>query len=392
MSRAPELTARAVADLTAPGRHRVAKNLFLLNRPPRKSWLFIYTSPLTGHVREMGLGAFPDIGVPAAKATAERYRAMLHDNRCPLVERRGLKTPRPVPFSEAAAEHIRARQTLWRSAEHRRHWKVSLQTHAAALWDLPVATVDTEAVLAALKPEWEQKPATMGRVRGRIEQVLDYAKVRGWRNGPNPAIWRGHLDKLLPSPKRLKPVRHHAALPWSQAPDLWRELASRTDMPALVLRLLLLTATRRGELLRAKWDEIDRGQAVWTISANHTKAGREHRVPLSAPALAILDILAPLRRSDLLFPGVNHGRPIAATSLRNLMLELRPGTTLHGFRACFRTWCAEATNVRQDIAEAAMGHVVENQVIAAYQRGDLLALRAELMANWAQYLTSTAED
>jgi integrase len=295
-----------------------------------------------------------------------------------------------VPFSEAAAGHIQARQALWRSAEHRRQWTVSLRTHAGALWNLPVAAIDTEAVLAALRPGWEQKPATMGRVRGRIEQVLDYAKVHGWCDGPNPAIWRGHLDKILPSPKRLKPVQHLAALPWADAPRLWRALADRTDMPALALRFLVLTAVRRGELLGARWDEVDREQAVWVLPANRTKSAREFKVPLPEQARSILDVLALLRRNDLLFPGVNHNRPIAATVLLDLMCELQPGTTLHGIRSTFRTWAAEAASCRQDVAEAALGHAVENKVTAAYQRGDLLALRAGLMQQWALFVTTGA--
>jgi integrase len=228
----------------------------------------------------------------------------------------------------------------------------------------------------------------MGRVRGRIEQVLDYAKVRGWRDGPNPAIWRGHLDKILPSPKRLKPVQHHAALAWLDAPRLWGELTDRTDISALALRFLMLTAVRRGELLGARWDEVDRERAVWVVSASRTKSAREFKVPLAAQARSILDVLALARRNDLLFPGANYNRPIAATVLLDLMCKLQPGKTLHGLRSTFRTWAAEATSCRQDVAEAALGHAVENKVAAAYQRGDLLTLRAGLMADWALYLTN----
>jgi integrase len=250
-----------------------------------------------------------------------------------------------------------------------------------------VATIDTGAVMQVLEPEWREKAPTLSRVRGRIEQVLDFASVRGWRSGENPARWRGHLDKLLPSPKKLKPVQHHPAVPWAMAPALWRQLARRTDLPALFLRFLLLTAVRRGEALEARWDEIDTAAAVWTVPATRTKSNREHRVPLSRPALGVIAALAEVRRNDLLFPGVRYGRPIAATVVLELFQNLQPGTTLHGLRSTFRTWAAEATSFRQDIAEAALAHITGSATEAAYQRGDLLALRAELMDQWARYLT-----
>lgn len=338
----------------------------------------------------MGIGPASLVSVPQAKAIVLRHRTLVHDGRCPLCEKRGrTKLPNPIPFKDVAEHYIRSRQALWRSAEHRRQWGIALAGHAKAIWDLPVATIDTGSVMQVLEPEWLDKAPTLSRVRGRIEQVLDFATVRGWRSGPNPAVWRGYLDKLLPSPKKLKPVQHHAALPWSEAPGLWWNLADRTDMPAMALKLLILTAVRRGEVLEARWDEIDRDQSIWTIPAERTKSGREHRVPLSQPALDVVDTLNSVRRSDLLFPGTRHGRPVAATVVLELFQDLRPGMTLHGLRSTFRTWAAEASrNTRQDIAEAALAHMIEDKTAAAYQRGDLLSLRARLMAEWAQYLTT----
>jgi integrase len=392
MARTGELSVRQVAALSEPGRHRVADNLFLLLKPPRKSWVNMFTCPVTRREHEMGLGPVSLVSVPQAKAIVLRHRALVHEGRCPLCEKRGrTKAPKAVAFKEVAGHYVRSRQALWRSTEHRRQWDVSLATHAKVIWDLPVGTVDTGAVMQVLEPEWHEKAPTLSRVRGRIEQVLDFATVRGWRNGENPARWRGHLDKLLPSPKRLNPVQHHAALPWAVAPGFWQQLSGRQDLPALFLQFLLLTAVRRGEALEAHWDEIDAAAAVWTIPADRTKSGREHRVPLSAAALAVVDILAHTRRNDLLFPGIRHGRPIAATVVLELFQGLQPGMTLHGLRATFRTWCAEASGCRQDIAEAALAHVIEDMTAAAYQRGDLLALRAGLMADWARYLTAETE-
>jgi integrase len=389
MARAGELSARQVAALTEPGRHRVADNLFLLLKPPRKSWVNMFTCPVTRREHEMGLGPVSLVSVPQAKAIVLRHRTLVHEGRCPLCEKRGrTSAPKAVAFKEVAGHYVRSRQALWRSAEHRRQWDVALATHAKAIWELPVAAIDTGAVMRVLEPGWHDKAPTLSRVRGRIEQVLDFATVRGWRSGANPAAWRGHLDKLLPSPKKLKPVQHHAALPWSEVPASWQQLVGRTDLPALFLQFLLLTAVRRGEALEARWDEIDPVAAVWTIPADRTKSGREHRVPLSPPALAAVDTLADVRRNDLLFPGVRHGRPIAATVALELFQSLQPGMTLHGLRATFRTWCAEASGCRQDIAEAALGHVIEDQVVAAYQRGDLLTLRATLMQQWALFVTT----
>jgi integrase len=391
MARIGELSARQVAALTQPGRHRVADNLFLLLKPPRKSWLNMFTCPVTRREHEMGLGPVSLVSVPQAKAIVLRHRTLVHEGRCPLCEKRGrTRAPQPVAFKEVAGHYIRSRQALWRSAEHRRQWDIALATHTKAIWDLPVATIDTGAVMQVLEPEWHHKAPTLSRVRGRIEQVLDFATVRGWRSGQNPARWRGHLDKLLPSPKKLKPVRHHSALPWAMAPVLWRQLANHTDLPGLCLRFLLLSAVRRGEALEARWDEIDTAAAVWTVPAVRTKSNREHRVPLSPPALRVIAALAEARRNELLFPGVRHGRPIAATVVLELLQSLQPGTTLHGLRSTFRTWAAEATTTRQDIAEAALAHQIEDKTAAAYQRGDLLALRAELMARWAVYLMGGA--
>jgi integrase len=389
VARTGELSARQVAALSEPGRHRVADNLFLLLRPPRKSWLNMFTCPVTRREHEMGLGPVSLVSVPQAKAIVLRHRTLVHEGRCPLCEKRGrIRAPKPVAFKEVAGHYVGSRQALWRSAEHRRQWDVALATHAKAIWDLPVTTIDTGAVMQVLEPEWRTKAPTLSRVRGRIEQILDFAAVRGWRSGENPARWRGHLDKLLPSPKKVNPVQHLAALPWAEAPSLWQELAGRPDMAALVLKLLLLTAARRGEVLEANWEEIDRDQALWVVPASRTKSGREHRVPLSPPALVVVDALAAVRRSNLVFPGVRHGRPIAATVVLDLMRDLRPGMTLHGLRSTFRTWAAEATNARQDIAEAALAHAIEDKVVASYQRGDLLQLRAKLMTEWALFVTT----
>jgi integrase len=388
MSRAAELTAREVQALTVPGRHRVAANLFLLHDPPRRSWLHLFTCPVSGRPHEMGLGPVEKITVPEVKAAVKGYLKQEFDGRCPLCEKRGQVKPKRQRFRDVFALYLKAHQASWRNAEHRRQWE-QLETQVAGIWNLPVSAIDTGAVLGVLEPAWHDQPVTYSRVRGRIEAVLDYARAHGWRQGENPARWKGHLAQLLPKPQKLRPVVHHAAVSWQAAPAFWRSLAGRDDLPSLAIRFLMLTAVRRGEALGARWQDIDLDQCIWTIPASQTKANREHRVPLSAASLAVLHSLAALRRDDLLFPGAVHNRPLAPVALRRCM---PPGQTLHGWRSCFRTWAAEAANARQDVAEAALGHIIKDAVVAAYQRGDLFALRARLMDQWAEHLTGGTAD
>ena len=258
------------------------------------------------------------------------------------------------------------------------------------LGDLPVGQVDTGFVMQVLQSLWAAKTQTAFRLKGRIETVLDFATARGWRTGENPCRWRGHLDQLLPNPKKLKPVKHLAALDWRELPALWRELEGRSGLAAAALKLTVATACRRGEILDGHWPEIDLAARTWVIPAERTKSHREHRVPLSDVALDVLKTLATVRRDDLLFPGTNHGRPIAATVLLDLLGELRSGITIHGFRSSFRSWCAD-DRVPRDLAEAALAHKIEDATERAYQRSDMLGPRRALMQRWGRFLTSEEE-
>jgi integrase len=385
-----ELSVRRIETLSGPGRHRVAPNLFLfIHGQRRKSWLFIYVCPLNGRSHEMGLGPATLVTPVAAKAAALQHRMAVFAKRCPLCERQDKAAPaKRITFGEVARHYIVAHQASWRSPKHRQAWG-RLEIDAAPIWKRAVDAIDTCAVMLVLEPGWSEKAVSLARVRGRIESIMDFARARNWRSGENPARWRGHLDQLLPRPKKLKPVEHLASLPWQDAPAFWSALDGRSGLPALALKLIALTAVRRSEALEAAWSEIDREAAVWTIPAARTKANREHRVPLSPPALRLIDTLAGFRRDDgLLVPGWRRGRPLSGSELFNLMRELRPDATVHGLRSTFRSWAAEQADTRQDIAEAALGHVIANKVVAAYQRNDLFNLRTELMARWAHYLTT----
>jgi integrase len=253
-----------------------------------------------------------------------------------------------------------------------------------------VAKVTTEDVLSVLKPQWNEKPETASRLRGRIERVLDAAKARGLRAGENPARWRGHLDQLLPKRQRLT-RGHHAAMNYPQTPAFMRDLRARHSTAALALELAILTAARSGEVLGARWDEFDLDRGIWTIPPVRMKAGREHRVPLSKRAQENVRAMHEARDGAYVFPGQKVGGPLSVMALEMVLRRMKiEGATVHGFRSSFRDWAAECTNFTNEVCEAALAHVIENKAEAAYRRGDLFDKRRKLMEAWAAYLTPGA--
>lgn len=289
-----------------------------------------------------------------------------------------------------AGLYIAANEAGWRNAKHRAQWVATLEAYAYPhMGDLPAGAVETAHVMAALEPIWREKPETASRLRGRIEAVLDYAKARGWREGENPARWRGHVANMLPARGKVAKVKHHAALPWREIGGFMATLRAGSGLAARALELAILTAARSGEVLNARWSEIDLEEAVWTVPAERMKAGREHRVPLSAPAVALLRELLPLRdaeRGDWVFPGARPGRPLSNMALEMLLRRMkRSDLTAHGFRSTFRDWCAEQTAFDRDTAEMALAHVVRDKVEAAYRRGDVFEKRRRLMDEWAAF-------
>jgi integrase len=265
---------------------------------------------------------------------------------------------------------------------------MTLRNYAAPLRDKPIDAVDTESVLSILQPLWQSVPETASRLRSRIEAVLDAAKAQGHRHGENPARWRGHLDKLLP--KRQKLSRgHHAALPYSQVPAFVASLCEREAVAALALEFTILTAARSGEVLGTHWPELDLEAKVWTIPAMRMKAGKEHRVPLSARAGTIIQRLAEVRTSDFVFPGQRSGKPLSGMAMEMVLRRMKADVTVHGFRSSFRDWCGEETHFPREIAEAALAHSVGNEVEVAYRRGDALEKRRGLMEAWADFIEGT---
>jgi integrase len=324
---------------------------------------------------------------------------MVLDGKDPLVERRAKRKgerelARGLTFREVGDLYLEAHSPGWRNKVHRWQWAATLETHAyPVLGDLPVSAIGVAEIMRVLEPIWYRLPETASRLRGRIEAVLSYASARTWRQGDNPARWRGHLETLLPARDELQPVAHMAALPWADLPALWTELADRQDASALALRFCLLTATRTNEVLSAQWSEIDLKAKVWTIPGERMKAGREFRVPLTDTAVAVLNQLAAIRQNDYVFPGRRHGQPLSNMAMLMVLRRLRPGAgkiTVHGTtRSGFRDWAAEH-GVSRELAEAALAHVLENKSEAAYRRGDLLEPRRRVMQRWAAFLIEPA--
>ena len=277
----------------------------------------------------------------------------------------------------------------WRNPKHAAQWAMTLREYAAPLRRLPVDKITTDDVLSVLKPIWNGKPETASRLRGRIERVLDAAKVQGLRSGENPARWRGHLNQLLPRRQRLT-RGHHSAMRYMDIPTFMANLRARQSSAALALEFAILTAARSGEVLGTRWEEFDLDQAVWTVPPARMKDAREHRVPLSRPALNILKAMQDCRNGDFVFPGQKVDKPsLSVTALQMVLRRMRvEGVTVHGFRSAFRDWAAECTNCPNEVCEAALAHAIENKSEAAYRRGDLFDKRRRLMEAWAAYCST----
>jgi integrase len=358
-----------------------------------KSWIYRYM--LRGRAREMGLGSFNAISLQQARAKAFEYRRLRQEGIDPIDARKAkreqsiLENAKVITFAEAASEYIESHQGGWRNPKHTAQWRATIATYAQPIiGSLFVQAVNTDLVLKVLKPIWNSKPQTASRLRGRIELVLDWARARGYRQGENPARWRGHLDKLLPAPAKVRRVEHHPALSYSDMPQFMAALRQQSCMAARALEFAILTAARTGEVIGARWNEIDLDQALWIVPGNRMKAGREHRVPLSARALALLGDL-PIRDDrpgQFLFPGSEAGRSLSNMALLMLLRRMGRGDlTTHGFRSTFRDWAAEQTHFPGEMAELALAHTVGNKVEAAYRRGDQFDRRCGLMESWAAF-------
>ena len=388
-----KLTAALVRKLPA-GMHGDGNGLWLqVSGAQQRSWLFRFT--LNGKPRMMGLGSVEDVSLADARDKAAAARKLVRDGIDPIEQRKAerkaasVEVERATTFRSAAEAYIAAHEPGWRSAVHQRHWRASLDRHAyPVMGAVPVSEITTQHVLDVVQPIWKEIPETASRLRGRIEMVLSYATARGWRKGPNPAVWRGHLQIMLPSRAKVRAVEHFAALDWHEAPAFMAQLRERDSFGARALEFAIYTVARPGEVRFARWDEIDLDGAVWTIPAARMKAGRPHKVPLSKPALAILREMAEVKDgSGLIFLGQKFGVPMSDVTLLAVLRRMeRDELTVHGFRSTFRDWAAEATHHPNHVIELALAHTIGDKVEAAYSRGDLFEKRKRLMTDWAEYL------
>jgi integrase len=387
------LSAIKVSKTSKPGYYPDGAGLYLqVSDNGSKSWIFRFM--LNRRPREMGLGSLNTISLAEAREAAVVCRKQLQQGVDPIEARKVIKAERRAQiiaqptFDECAQLYIEAHNAGWRNPKHAQQWKNTLATYASpAFGKVPIYLIDVSLVMKAIEPIWKTKPETANRVRGRVEAILDWAAVRKFRKAENPARWRGNLDKLLPARAKIAKVQHHPALPYSELPAFVAALAKREGAAPKALEFIILTACRVGEAVSAKRGEVKGG--IWTVPANRMKSGREHRVPLSKPALNVLSAVEEISDSDFIFPGWREKTCLTTAACLKLLRDMGHGNiTTHGFRSTFRDWCAEQTKFPREIAEAALAHVLEDKTEAAYQRGDLLKRRAELMNAWATYCLS----
>lgn len=396
----PKKLSNALTPLTVknarPGRHTDGGGLQLLVKESgARSW--VYRFMLNGKSRDVGLGPAGPGGLSLSEARDARdaLRLKVKAGVDPLMERQQMAAEAlaatqaaklaSVTFRAVAESYIATNESNWRNLKHRQQWQNTLASYVyPVIGDLPVANVSTAHVLAILEPIWKSKAETASRVRGRIETILDAAKARGYREGENPARWRGHIAQILPARARLT-RGHHKALAYEAIPKFVSALRKREAVAALALEFTILTAARSSEVLGGQWNEVDLGKAIWTIPASRMKAGKEHRVPLSQRAVEILEAVRSLG-SSFMFPAKNGG--LSGMAMSMLLRRMEVAATVHGFRSSFRDWSAECTSFAHEVCEMALAHAIGNKAEAAYRRGDLFEKRRRLMDEWAAFCAS----
>jgi len=396
------LTMKAVERTKRPGRYRcgLVKGLLLqVTASGAKSWVLRYE--LNGRERWLGLGSATDFTLKEARERARTARQLLADRIDPVEQKQAaesaakLAAARKLTFAEAAQRYFDQHESKWRNAKHREAFLGTLKAHVfPVIGGIDVATIETTDVLRALEPIWKSMIVTADRIRSRIELVLDWAVVRGHRPvGTNPAKWKGHLSEVLPAPRKVAPIVHHAAMDYRQLPAFMTVLheQERGNVAALALEFLILTTARTGEVIGATWDEIDFADAVWTVPTSRMKGRREHRVPLSSAAIELLRKLPRIDGNPFVFISPRPGVGLSHVAMTYVMERMNQAdVTIHGFRSSFRDWAGETTAFAHDVCEAALAHVRGDQTVRAYARGDLFNKRRQLMEQWSRYCMTPA--
>ncbi len=395
------LNALAVSRAKKPGLYPDGGGLYLqISAKGAKSWLYRFM--LNGRPRQMGLGPVSTVSLKGARQKRDDAARLRNEGMDPIEARKEeranavFEAAKATTFKEAAERYIDSHKKGWRNEKHAKQWSFTLETYVYPVFgSVAVCNVDTDLVMKVLEPIWHDKTETAARVRGRIEAVLDAEKARGSRTGENPARWRGHLENLLQARTKVKRVQHHPALPYGEMGAFMADLRKQEGISALALQFLILTAARTSEVIGARWGEFDFSESTWIIPGSRIKAQREHRVPLSAPTILILEEMKKLagkvQTSGYVFPGRRKGKHLSNMALLALLKRMkRDDLTAHGFRSTFRDWAAECTGYPNEVAEMALAHVVKDRTEAAYRRGDLFEKRRRLMADWAKYCDTVA--
>ena len=392
------LTAKRISKLIEPGRYSDGHGLYLqVMSPDNRSWLFRYER--NNRERWAGLGPLHTVSLKEARERARRVRLQLLDGIDPIDARkaqratRALEAARALTFEKAARDYFGQHAEKWRNPKHRAQFLSTLEAYVfPTIGHLSVADIDTGLVLRCIEPIWKRVPETAGRVRNRIEAVLDWATIRGSRSGDNPARWVGHLDNVLPARSQLANYKHHPALPYAQMPAFIASLSGREGVAARALEFLILTAGRTGEVIGAQWNEIDLKAKTWTIPAERMKARKIHKIPLNDRAVEILGALPREEKNPFVFIGPRRSGLSNMAMMTVLRRMKQDNATVHGFRSSFRDWAAERTNYANHVVEMALAHTISNQVEAAYRRGDLFDKRRRLMKDWAEYCAKGSAD
>ena len=387
-----KLSVVAVRNTTKAGFYGDGGGLYLqVTEVGAKTW--VYRFQIAGKRRDMGLGAVHTVTLAEAREEAKRCRKLARDGIDPIEQRRAVKlaslaeTAKAMTFKECAEAYIKSHEAGWQNAKHAAQWTSTLEAYAyPVVAPLPVQAIDTGLVMKALEPIWATKTETASRVRGRIESILDWAKTRGYREGENPARWKGHLDNLLPARAKVQKAGHHAALPYDEIGTFMASLRLQSGASARALEFAILTAARTAEVIGATWDEIDIDKRLWIVPAERMKAKREHRSPLSDAAIDLLNEMKKARQGSFVFSGMKTNKPLSNMALLMTLRRMkRDDLTAHGFRSTFRDWAAERTAYPSEVAEMALAHAIGDRVEAAYRRGDLMEKRARMMQDWAEF-------